>query len=49
MYAESQFFDPSAPIAHCVAWEERRRAAMIERRNRLALEAWGRRRAYRMA
>lgn len=51
MYAELSYFTAS-PVAHCVAWEERQRAAMIARRNRAALEAWERRtgsRARRMA
>lgn len=41
-YAETAYFTAS-PVAHCVAWEERQRAAMIRKRNASALAAWERR------
>lgn len=40
-YAETVYFT-SAPVAHCVAWEERQRARMIAKRNRVALESYDR-------
>lgn len=42
-YAETAYFT-SAPVAHCVAYEERQRLAAIARANRAALASLERQR-----